>query len=406
MGVVGVVIIEHRAVVLPLVLKAAVSPAEGVQSLSDGVHGDVQLKSGSGGSQGIAHVVDAGHPQGQSGKGLALIDQVKGGQPLVPGEVGGVDIPLLQTEGEHGFVQPLQGVHGVGVVPVGHHAAPLGNQLSKAAEGVLHILQILEKVQVVGVHVKDDGDGGEEGEKGVAVLAGLQNNGVPLAHPVAGSQDGEHTADHHSGVPLGGQEDMGAHGGGGGFSVGARHAQGVLIVAHNGAPGLSPLKDRDTGGPGGGDLRVVVVDGGGADDAVRPPDALRQVADDHGDAQGTQMLHRLAVMEVRAGDVHPRAVEYLGQRGHGDAADAHQMGVLAGADIVMNIRVHHETPRNDTNFSPHERYGRQCTSIIIQPIGNHKKKWQNGGQKSARCQRHRAFSKGETHAEKVKESMI
>ena len=64
-----------------------------------------------------------------------------------------MDVPPLQAEGEHGLFQPLQGVHGVGVVPVVNDHALLGHQLGKAAEGALHVLQILEEVQVVGVHI-------------------------------------------------------------------------------------------------------------------------------------------------------------------------------------------------------------------------------------------------------------
>ena len=41
--------------------------------------------------------------------------------------------------------------------------------------------------------------------------------------------------------------------------MGPGHAQGILIVAHEGTPGLGPLEHGDTGGPGGGDLRVVIV---------------------------------------------------------------------------------------------------------------------------------------------------
>ena len=159
------------------------------------------------------------------------------------------------------------------------------------------------------------------------------------------AQGGQHAADHNRGVPLGGQEDVGAHGGGSGFAMGTCHAQGVLIVAHNGAPGLGPLEDGNPGGPGGGDLGVVVVDGGGTDDTVGTLHALRQVADDHRDAQRAQMGHGSALVEIGAGNVYPCAVEHLAQRGHGYPADAHQMGALTGADIIMDIRVHRETPQ-------------------------------------------------------------
>ena len=128
--------------------------------------------------------------------------------------------------------------------------------------------------------------------------------------------------------------------------MGAGHAQGVLIAAHDGPPGLRPLKDRDPGGMGGGDLRIIIVDGGGTDHTARPPDALPPVADDHRDPQRPQMVHRGALMEVGAADDHSRPVEHLGQRGHGHAADAHQVGVGAGTDIRMNVGLHTDTPRS------------------------------------------------------------
>ena len=62
----------------------------------------------------------------------------------------------------------------------------------------------------------------------VAVLAGLQDNGLSAAHPVAAVEHGQGAPDHHRGVRLGGHEDVGGHGGGGGLAVGAGDADGVL----------------------------------------------------------------------------------------------------------------------------------------------------------------------------------
>ena len=90
-----------------------------------------------------------------------------------------------------------------------------------------------------------------------------------------------------------------------------------------------------------GDLRVVIVDGGGADDEIGALHVLRPVADGHRDAQGAEVLHRGAVVHIRAGDFDPHFVEHLGQRRHGDAADAHQMGGTAGGQIVVNIGIGH-----------------------------------------------------------------
>ena len=187
----------------------------------------------------------------------------------------------------------------------------------------------------------NDGHGGKEGEEGVAVLAALQDDGVPLAHPVAGPQQGQGAADHDGGVQPGGHDDVGAHGGGGGLAVGAGDAQGVLVAPHDGAPGLGPLKDGDAGGVGGGDLRIVVVDGGGADDQLGLAQVLGPVADVDGDAQAPQVLHRGALPHVGAGDDHAGSVEHFGKGRHGDPADTRQVGPASGGDEGANIQISH-----------------------------------------------------------------
>ena len=245
-------------------------------------------------------------------------------------------VSVLQTEGAHGARFSFQRVHGVGVVGVGHDHAALGDPVGEGAEGVLHILQIAEKVQMVGLNVQNDRHGGVKGEEGVAVFAALQDDGVPAAHPMARAQQGQGAADHDGGVQPGGHDDVGAHGSGGGLAVGARDAQRVFVAAHDGAPGLGAFKDRDTQGAGPGDLGIVVMYGGGADDQVRALHALGPMADGHGNAQRAQMGHRGALMQVGAGNDHPHALEHLGQRGHGYPADADQMGPAAGNDEIMN----------------------------------------------------------------------
>ena len=98
-----------------------------------------------------------------------------------------------------------------------------------------------------------------------------------------------------------------------------------------------PIAVSAVHGHGTGDLRVAVVDGGGAHHAVRPLDALGQVPDDHLDPQLPQVEHRRALPLVGAGDRHPRPVEHLRQGGHGHPADAHQMGPLPRLQIVADI---------------------------------------------------------------------
>ena len=90
---------------------------------------------------------------------------------------------LLQAEGKG--VQAIGYAPGPGVVRVDDHTAVGGHQLRKAPEGAFDVVQVLEEVQMVLLHVEDDSHRGGEGQEGVAVFAGLGNDGVPAPHPVA-----------------------------------------------------------------------------------------------------------------------------------------------------------------------------------------------------------------------------
>ena len=288
-------------------------------------------------------------PHVESGVGIlhAVDHNIKFGKPLVPEDmiraaVSGA-VPKAESHGLAAAV--LDGLEGVGIIPVDHHPAPVGDQLGEGAEGVLDVRQVPEKIQVVLFNIQNHCHRGAEGEKRVAVLAGLGDNGVAVTDPVARPQDGQHAADHNGGVPTGGEKDVGAHRGGGGLAVGAGDAQGILVVGHDGPPGLGALKDWNTGLQGRGNLRIIVVDGGGANDAVGSLHTLGQMADGHRNGQGAQMVYRLAFTHVGAGDQDAPPLQDLCQRGHGYPADTYQMGPAAGLDVVLYVLFHGMTPQ-------------------------------------------------------------
>ena len=241
-------------------------------------------------------------------------------------------VALTQTEGH--CVQTGHGVHGVGVIAVGQDAALGGS--GELAEGCLDGSQILEVVQMVLLNVQHHSQGGEEIQEGVAVLAALHDNGVALAHTVASAQQGQVAADHNGGIGLGLHHDVGDHGGGSGLAVGAGDADGILVCLHDLTPCLGALEDGDAGGTGSGDLGVVVVGGGGADDAVSAFDVLRLMTDADGDALVDQLLGGGGSGHVRAGDGDAHALQDEAQRTHGDTADADQMDTAAGSNILCN----------------------------------------------------------------------
>ena len=242
-------------------------------------------------------------------------------------------VALPQAEGD--IVDALHGLDGVGIVTVGDHAE--GGHLGKLVEGFLNIRQILEVIQVVLLHVQHQGQSGEEIQEGVAVFAAFQQNGVAVAHPVAGVKQGQIAADHNRGVQVCLHQDVGQHGSGGGFAVGAGNADGVLVGLHDLAPGLSPLKHGNARRPGGSDLGVVVVGSRRADNALGAFDIPGIVPDGHRDSLLFQFPGAVGGAHVRAGDLHAHALEHQAQGAHGNATDAHQMHMAAGYQILGNF---------------------------------------------------------------------
>ena len=343
--VMGVVVVHRRAVIAALVLKPAAGTVEVLQAPGDGLAGDPQHIGRGGGGQRVENVVLAGDVQVHMGVQLAVDHHVEAGAAVEERHIPGIAVrrPVRQREGEHRMTQPRHGLPGSLVVGVGDDIAPLGHQVGEGVEGPLDIRQVLEKVQVVLPHVQDHRHRGEEIQEGIAVFAGFQDDGVSLAHPIARMEHGQGAADHHGGVRLGRHEDVGGHGGGGGFAVGAGDAQGVFIVLHDSAPGLGPLIHGDAPGDGPGDLGILVVDGGGADHQVAVLQVLRRVADGHVDALGPELADGVAFRHVRA--LHPQAhaQQHLRQGTHTHPADAGQVGPDPGLEKGFDIygRMHH-----------------------------------------------------------------
>ena len=276
--------------------------------------------------------------EGQGGVNLTVDDDVEGGGAVIPAEVLPAAIcRMIQAKGKQG--QTLQRVHGAGIVSVGDDVAVGRYQLGEAAEGVLDVVQIFEKVQMVGIYIQHHCHSGEKVEKAVAVFAGFQDNGISFAHPVAAVEHGEGAADHNGRICVGGHKNVSGHGGGSGFAVGAGNAHRVFVSLHNGAPGFCPFKNRDTLLVGRGDFGVVIMDGGGTDQKFRPFNVLGAVAHSDRDTQAPQVLHSGAVLHVTALDLQAHAVQDLCQRTHGNAADTREVDPAAGNDIGLDFGI-------------------------------------------------------------------
>ena len=143
--------------------------------------------------------------------------------------------------------------------------------------------------------------------------------------------------DHDGRIALRLHEDVCQHRGRGRLAVRTGHADGVFVGLHDIAPGLRALKNGNALGAGRGDLRIVIVRSGRADQAVGVPDVFGPVANGDGNALGDQLVRGDGRVHVRAGDLHAHAPQHKPQRPHRHAADADQMTVLAGLEIVFNM---------------------------------------------------------------------
>ncbi|MPM42622.1 hypothetical protein SDC9_89289 [bioreactor metagenome] len=100
-GVVGIVVVDFRAVEASLVLKPAAGAAEGAEPLGNRQSRVTQYDGGGRGGKRVLHIVDAGNPEGDFGKKVVLIIYAEGGKALLPPEVSAVYVSLVETEGEY-----------------------------------------------------------------------------------------------------------------------------------------------------------------------------------------------------------------------------------------------------------------------------------------------------------------
>ena len=326
---VSVVVVDVRAAPGPLLLETPSRAGERGQSLAHGLPRDPQGPRGGGRGQGVQDVVGPVDLQIHMGVPLPTDQHVEGRPPVHAVQVRRRTLRALgQSEGQDGAVDAPDRLHGALVVRAHDHHAVLGDQLRETAERPLDRRQVREVVQMVRLDVQDHRHGGEEVEEAVPVLAGFQDHGVPVAHAVSGVEHGQRPADHDRGIASGGHEDVGAHGGRRGLAVGPRYAQGVGIAAHDGPPALGPFVDGDLPGHGPGDLGIAVPGGSSADHQVAPAQVLGVVPDGHGDPQSPQTPYGIALGHIGSLYTQAHALERLGQRTHGHAPDAHQMGGL------------------------------------------------------------------------------
>ena len=90
------------------------------------------------------------------GIGLTVDDDVKGGGALRIFEDRGSTVGVtVQTIGEHRTGQVCHRIHGAGIIRAGDDVPCGGNQLRKLPEGMLDVVQVLEKIQVICLNIQN-----------------------------------------------------------------------------------------------------------------------------------------------------------------------------------------------------------------------------------------------------------
>ena len=106
-------------------------------------------------------------------------------------------------------------------------------KLCKASERMTDVLNIFEKVQMIGIHIQDHADFWEKAEKAVGIFAGLGHKGLRLPHTDIAS-DGRKNAAYADGRVAGSfQKDLGNHGSGCGLAMSTGNGDGCLVIAHD-----------------------------------------------------------------------------------------------------------------------------------------------------------------------------
>ena len=135
--------------------------------------------------------------------------------------------------------------------------------------------------------------------------------------------------------------------------MGAGDADGVFVGFHDLAPGLGPLEHGNACAAGSGDFRVVIVDGGGTNHAVRALDIFAPVPDGHMNPMLLQFLGGERGAHIGAGNLQAHALEHQSQWPHGDAANANQVHPPAGNNIFRNIICFHTKNNSLTRVHIH-----------------------------------------------------
>ena len=238
-------------------------------------------------------------------------------------------------------------------------------QLCKLVERVDDVVDVLEEVEMILLDVQDDRNGRREAQEGIGVLAALRDEAALAADAERAADGGQVAADHDRRVHLRLDGHHGHHRGRGGLAVGAGEADDIVVVAHDVAPGLCALHDRDAELVCADDLGVFVVNGGGAHDQGRALDVLRPVLIGDRGAERLETRGDVGAQAVGAGDRHTLAQQKLCERVHGYAADADEVNSFLIFNIGLDRQGHFPKPPVCSGF-----FSESCASFYYSTVSD------------------------------------
>ena len=326
-------------------LETAGRTGELVQTALGSVTRHTEKLSSGAARQSVQHVMTPRNGQRHLSVLLPLYHNGKAVVAVLVAHVGRVNVRgCARAEGTNLAVDACHTAHCMRVIAVDDNKTVHRGQLGKLMERVDDVVDILEEVEMILLHIEDNRNGRCKAQERVAVFAAFSHK-TALAADTERTADGRQVAADHNGrvhLRLHGHERH--HRGGSCLAVRAGQADHVVIIAHEVSPCLGTLHNRNAQLMGADNLRIFVMHSSGAHDERRTLDVLRLVLVGNLCTQSLQPCGNIRTQTVGAGNRHTAAEQQLAKRIHGYAADADQVDAFLIFNVGLNRQSHFPKP--------------------------------------------------------------
>ena len=159
-GMVGVIINDGDVAKVSFVFKTAFGAAEGIEASLNGIVIDAEADGHGDHGQSIGYIVHTRYVQGKGSKLCAFSQAGKSGAAIfIESDIfGGVVSVAAQTEGDNLAVQIMGNSLYFRGICIDDQGTILGQKLGEAVKGMADIVNIFKEIQMICVHVQNDGD--------------------------------------------------------------------------------------------------------------------------------------------------------------------------------------------------------------------------------------------------------